>query len=68
MQKTDNLCHVFFLFGRLGYTCALLNTVKARRFNINKLSDNPMMDLFFSTFTITSPDLMGFARLTIMMK
>lgn len=56
------------LFDICVYTFALVNTVKARWSNINKLPDNPVMDSFPSTFTITSTDLMGFARLTIMMK
>lgn len=50
------------------YNVAVLDTVKARWFHINKLTDNPVMDLFLSSFTITSTDLMGFSRLTIMMK
>lgn len=45
-----------------------VGSANARWSNINKPSDNPVMDLFLRAFPITSTDLMGFSRLTIMMK
>lgn len=61
------LCYVY-VFGICIHTFALLDSAKARQSNIIKLSDNLVMDLFLSSSTITSTDLMGFSRLTIMMK
>ncbi len=58
------VCFILYLylhFSHAGYC-------QARRFNINKLYENPMMDLFPSSSTITFTDLMGFSRLTIMME